>query len=113
MKSAMTKWSDVTLKLKMNQVLDFDCMNEIRNNGKSRIPIYHENKENMIIGVLISKSLLNLDVKEKKTIRDYFFAEQIRIAPVVFRNMDEKLTDAVHEFEQFKSHFCIVMTDEQ
>jgi Mg2+/Co2+ transporter CorC len=49
-------------------------MNEIRNNGKSRIPILHENMENVIVGVLISKSLLNLDVNEKKTIRDYLFA---------------------------------------
>ena len=113
MKSAMTKWSDVALTLRMDSVLDWDCMNKIRSNGKSRIPILHENSDNIVIGVMISKSLLNLDVNENKTIRDYYLAEQIRIAPVVFRNMNEKLTDAVSEFENFKSHFCVVMENEE
>jgi CBS domain containing-hemolysin-like protein len=101
MTSAMTKWSDVSLKLRMDSVLDCDCMNEIRSNGKSRIPILHETNENIVVGVMISKSLLNLDVNENKTIKEYYLAGQIRIAPVVFRNMSEKLTDAVSEFEQF------------
>jgi CBS domain containing-hemolysin-like protein len=112
MTKAMTNWNNVTLKLTMDTVLDFDKMNEIRSNGKSRIPILHEQNENIVIGVMISKSLLNLDVNEGKTVREYYLAKQIRIAPVVFRNMSEKLTDAVSEFEQFKSHFCVVMADE-
>lgn len=41
----------------------------IRDKGYSRIPVYYGENETFLIGILLVKSLLGIDVDEPKTLR--------------------------------------------
>jgi metal transporter CNNM len=49
-------------KLDINQRLDQDLLNEIYDQGFSRIPVYEKNPSN-IVGILLSKDLIILNPK--------------------------------------------------
>jgi gliding motility-associated protein GldE len=71
--------------------------------GHSRIPVYHENIDN-IIGVLYTKDLIPYINKEtydwKKIIREAFFVPE-----------NKKLDDLLKEFQEMKNHLAIVVDE--
>ena len=52
----------------MDTVLTKDLLKLIKKNGYSRVPIVENNDLNRIIGVLLAKSCLGVDLNEGKTI---------------------------------------------
>jgi gliding motility-associated protein GldE len=76
---------------------------KIIKNGHSRIPVYHENIDE-IIGVLYTKDLLpHLDKKTfqwKTLLREPFFVPE-----------NKKLDDLLKEFQEMKNHLAIVVDE--
>jgi len=83
---------------------EFDSIiDKITVKGHSRIPVYHENIDN-IIGVLYTKDLIphiNKKTYEwKKIIREAFFVPE-----------NKKLDDLLKEFQEMKNHLAIVVDE--
>jgi gliding motility-associated protein GldE len=80
-----------------------DVVKKIIKNGHSRIPVYHENIDE-IIGVLFAKDLLpHLNKKTfqwKKLMREPFFVPE-----------NKKLDDLLKEFQEMKNHLAIVVDE--
>ena len=60
-------------------------MTEIKLNAKSRIPIVHEADKNVVIGVLLTKSLVNIEYG--KTVCELYHSKDILILNTVYRNI--------------------------
>jgi CBS domain containing-hemolysin-like protein len=58
----MTSIDQVTYTLEMDVVLTKDLLRRIKKNGYSRVPIVENNDLNRIIGVLLAKSCLGVDL---------------------------------------------------
>ena len=56
--------------LSIDTLIDRETIDIIRDRGFSRIPIYYGEHRTFIIGVLIVKSLLGVDISKPKTIRE-------------------------------------------
>ena len=80
-----------------------DILKKIIKQGHSRIPVYHENIDD-IIGVLYTKDLLpHLNKKTfqwKKLMREPFFVPE-----------NKKLDDLLKEFQEMKNHLAIVVDE--
>jgi CBS domain containing-hemolysin-like protein len=58
----MTNIDQVSYTLEMDVVLTKDLLRRIKKNGYSRVPIIENNDLNRIIGVLLAKSCLGVDL---------------------------------------------------
>jgi len=80
-----------------------DILKKIIKQGHSRIPVYHENIDD-IIGILYTKDLLpHLNKKTfqwKKLMREPFFVPE-----------NKKLDDLLKEFQEMKNHLAIVVDE--
>jgi len=80
-----------------------EVLNEVSTHGFSRIPVYHENMDN-IIGVLFAKDLLpylnQTDFDWLSLLRDPFFVPE---------NM--KLDDLLQDFQEKKTHLAVVVDE--
>ena len=80
-----------------------DVINKIVKNGRSRIPVYHKNIDD-IVGVLYTKDLLpHLHKKNfiwKKLLRAPFYVPE-----------NKKLDDLLKEFQEMKNHLAIVVDE--
>ena len=65
----MTSFDKVELILSLDQVMTKELLLKIKDNGFSRIPVKTNQNTRFIIGVLLSKSLIGIDVSKNKTIR--------------------------------------------
>lgn len=69
MENIMTDFSNVTLTVDLTDLVDFDLVEKIRLNGFTRIPVTFGHNKHCVIGILLAKSLLGLDLAQKKTIK--------------------------------------------
>lgn len=74
--------------LSIDTVLDMEVIGLIKRKGYSRIPVYYGENKTFIIGVLIVKSLigLNIDPNDLKTLRELSMNEQIMIVTAIYAN---------------------------
>lgn len=98
-KSIMTP-KNVVYSIDENNILDRRKLTEIQQTGFSRIPVYSDERDNMV-GVLNVKSLINLD--EGNRVYDIHFRKKIFQV-----NEDEKLDDLLNSFIKKKSHIAYV-----
>lgn len=78
--------------------------------GYSRIPIYH--KKEFIIGVLLIKSLIGLDLSdENTTIEDLVKDEKVTLRKPIFTHPDEEIGQLLMKFKNGRSHMAIVSDD--
>jgi len=68
----MTKISKVTFALELDAVLTSAMLKRIKSLGYSRIPIVQAGNETMIIAMLLTKSLIGLDISEQKTLKQLY-----------------------------------------
>lgn len=91
--------------LELNTRLDEALLNEIYFHGFSRIPIYKDNKQN-VIGLLMAKDLLLLNPKDKilsiKQLSDIFLRDVVAI------DADSTLEETMREFKKSKTHLGVV-----
>jgi len=80
-----------------------DVLEQVRKSGFSRIPVFHENMDN-IIGVLFAKDLLPYIDK-----KDFDWHQLLREAFFVPENM--KLDDLLRDFQDKKTHLAVVVDE--
>ncbi|XP_029460171.1 metal transporter CNNM4 isoform X2 [Rhinatrema bivittatum] len=85
-------------------VLDFDTMSEIMESGYTRIPVYEEERTN-IVDILYVKDLAFVDPDDCTTLKTI---TKFYNHPVHFVFHDTKLDAMLEEFKKGKSHLAIV-----
>ncbi|KAK7252238.1 hypothetical protein RIF29_36053 [Crotalaria pallida] len=98
---AMTPISE-TFAIDINSKLDRELMNEILENGHSRIPVYYEHPTN-IIGLILVKNLLTIHPEDETPVKSV----TIRRIPRVPESMP--LYDILNEFQKGHSHMAVVI----
>ncbi|KAL2343894.1 hypothetical protein Fmac_005179 [Flemingia macrophylla] len=98
---AMTPISE-TFAIDINSKLDRELMNEILENGHSRVPVYYEHSTN-IIGLILVKNLLTVHPEDDVPVKSV----TIRRVPRVPESMP--LYDILNEFQKGHSHMAVVV----
>jgi len=79
--------------------------------GFSRIPVYEEKDKNRIIGILLIKTLIGLDLSTGRTISDLVNEGEVTLRKPIFIGQNEKLEILINQFAEGKSHMAIVTDD--
>jgi metal transporter CNNM len=95
----------VVYTLEVSAVLDKKLLNEIKEKGFTRIPIYQNSIDN-VIGVLYSKDLINIKLKTK--IKNIYRKEKILTI-----SKDLKLDKLLNTFIKTKTHLACVKNEYQ
>ena len=95
----------VVYTLEVSAVLDKKLLNEIKEEGFTRIPIYRNSIDN-VIGVLYSKDLINIKLKTK--IKNIYRKEKILTI-----SKDLKLDKLLNTFIKTKTHLACVKNEYQ
>ncbi|XP_060764954.1 metal transporter CNNM4 isoform X2 [Neoarius graeffei] len=90
--------------IKSDAVLDFNTMSEIMESGYTRIPVYDDERSN-IIDILYVKDLAFVDPDDCTTLKT---VTKFYNHPVHFVFHDTKLDAMLEEFKKGKSHLAIV-----
>ncbi|CAN7012288.1 unnamed protein product [Brassica rapa subsp. trilocularis] len=100
-KDAMTPISE-TFVIDINAKLDRDLMNLILEKGHSRVPVYYEQRTN-IIGLVLVKNLLTINPDDETQVKNV----TIRRIPRVPETLP--LYDILNEFQKGHSHMAVVV----
>ncbi|KAL0479659.1 metal transporter [Acrasis kona] len=90
--------------LEINEKLNSDTMTDVWQTGHSRIPVYQNNKNN-IVGLLFTKDLVLINPEEEiplSTILTFYGREVLKVYP------DQKLDEILKMFKTGRSHLAIV-----
>ncbi|XP_053500794.1 metal transporter CNNM4 isoform X4 [Ictalurus furcatus] len=90
--------------IKSDAVLDFNTMSEIMESGYTRIPVYEDERSN-IVDILYVKDLAFVDPDDCTTLKT---VTKFYNHPVHFVFHDTKLDAMLEEFKKGKSHLAIV-----
>jgi len=105
----MTPLEEVYM-LEINRKLDKNLMREIYEKGYSRIPIYKNNKEN-IVGCLLSRDLILLNTEKKElTLKQL---SSILFQDMVLVDHDDKLEPIFGYFKRGMTHIAVVTQTKQ
>ena len=101
---------EIMIPFKKVFLLDFDekidkiKVNLILEKGYSRIPVYQNNNQNDIIGLLRIKQLITVDVSQMKSLREI----GVHLKPPLVIHPDMSLIDLLRLFRQGKSHMAFI-----
>ncbi|CAJ1961430.1 unnamed protein product [Sphenostylis stenocarpa] len=98
---AMTPITEI-FSIDINSKLDRELMNLILEKGHSRVPVYYEERTN-IVGLILVKNLLTIDPEEEVPVKSV----TIRRIPRVPETMP--LYDILNEFQKGHSHMAVVV----
>uniref|UniRef100_W5LLQ4 Metal transporter n=1 Tax=Astyanax mexicanus TaxID=7994 RepID=W5LLQ4_ASTMX len=90
--------------IRSDAVLDFNTMSEIMESGYTRIPVYEDERSN-IVDILYVKDLAFVDPDDSTTLKT---VTKFYNHPVHFVFHDTKLDAMLEEFKKGKSHLAIV-----
>ena len=79
--------------------------------GYSRIPVYEKNDKNRIIGILLIKTLIGLDLTVGKKISDLVNEGEVTLRKPIFISPNEMFEGLLNLFLNGKSHMAIVTDD--
>ncbi len=88
----------------INQRVDKDFINKIKNSSFSRFPIFDEENED-VVGILHATSLIGLDGDEGKLVKDLDLSE------VEFVNENDSLDDTLDKFLRSRKHLFVVKNE--
>lgn len=113
MEQAMQNWNEVRYTIDFDTVIDDAELIEIRKDMFSRKPIvldkHDERKKHLVIGVLLSKSLIGTD--SGKTLRQLYLERSIKVVLPIYTSPERPLFESIVKFEAQKSHAAIVYKD--
>jgi metal transporter CNNM len=66
----ITKPIEEIFSISVDALIDETMIEEIRTKGYSRIPVYYGESKSFILGILIVKTLIGVDIDEPKTLRE-------------------------------------------
>ncbi|MCQ2815697.1 MAG: CNNM domain-containing protein [archaeon] len=91
-------------KVNYEEKIDMSKLKMILDKGYSRIPVYQNNNENDVIGILRIKKLITIDVTQNKSLKELKFY----LKPPLVVHPDIKIDDLFNEFVKGKSHMAFV-----
>ena len=97
--------------IKLKKKLSNRSAKRIVKAGYSRIPIYAKGDKNFILGVLLIKSLIGLDLSKEETIEKLVREEKITLRKPLFVHPDDPMIDCLTRFKNGRSHMAIVTDD--
>jgi len=97
--------------LRVDQNIDNNVAKKITKAGFSRIPVYEKQDKNRIIGILLIKTLIGLDLKNGRKISDLVNEGEVTLRKPFFISPNEKFEGLFEQFMQGKSHMAIVTDD--
>ena len=101
---------EIMIPFKKVFLLDFDekidkiKVNLMLEKGYSRIPVYQNNNQNDIIGLLRIKQLITVDVSQMKSLREI----GVHLKTPLVIHLDMSLIDLLRLFRQGKSHMAFI-----
>lgn len=97
--------------LNVSKKIDNRVAKKIMKAGYSRIPVYEKNDKHRIVGIMLIKTLIGMDLSEGKSICELVNDGEVVLRKPIFISPNEKLEEVLTQFKQGKSHMAIV-TDE-
>ena len=101
--------------LSIDAVINQDAIDLIKHKGYSRIPVYYGENKTFIIGVLIVKSLIGLQIDKEnpKSLRELTMSEQCQILTPIYASPEATVGSMLNIFKQGTAHLAIVVEDPQ
>ena len=99
----MTRLEDVFM-LSINRILDFETVSSIQKKGYSRIPVYEEERKN-IVALFHAKDLAFVDPNDNMPIKTLL---EFYRHPILYTEEDAPLDDVLKMFKEGKSHLAFV-----
>ena len=96
--------NDISGIIKNKEKIDKIKVNLMLDKGYSRIPVYQNNNQNDIIGLLRIKQLITVDVSQMKSLREI----GVHLKPPLVIHPDMSLIDLLRLFRQGKSHMAFI-----
>lgn len=97
--------------LNVNKKVDNAIAKKITKAGYSRIPVYEKNDKNRIIGIMLIKTLIGLELGEGKKICELVNEGEVTLRKPLFISPNEKFETLLQQFLKGKSHMAIVTDD--
>lgn len=98
-------------RLNIDMVIDNSAAKKLTRAGFSRIPVYEKKDKNRIIGVLLIKTLIGLDLSKGKKIKDLITEGEVILRKPLFISPNEKFEGLLNQFTKGKSHMAIITDD--
>jgi hypothetical protein len=105
----MTFIHKVTYMVSMDTVVDEAMLQQVMRVGFSRIPICKNGNRNLIIGILLTKSLLGVDPNKGLTVKDLFLAKRVQVRVPLYIHREAALGKMVKAMQTGHSHMAIVL----
>ena len=106
---------DRVFSLSIDTVIDYEVIDLIKRKGYSRIPVYYGENKTFVIGVLIVKSLIGLEIDRQnpKSLRELSMQEQIMIRTPIYASPEATVGSMLNIFKHGSAHLAIVVEDPQ
>lgn len=108
---AMKAYEGISYFVDLNTIIDEQEIEKMRADRYSRKPVVAEveNGKNVVIGVLLIKSLVGAPMSH--TLRKLFQMRRAKIKLPLYSGPDESLFESIGKFEGKKTHMCFVYED--
>ena len=100
------KYEGVKYHIEWDTVLSQEELNAIRNDRFSRKPIIYKGNKNLVVGVLLTKSLVG--AKPGKTLEQLYLKKKCKIVLPLYTGPDKLLFEALTSFEKRACHIAFV-----
>jgi CBS domain containing-hemolysin-like protein len=99
--------------LSIDTVIESSIIELIKRKGYSRIPVYYGENKSFIIGVLIVKSLIGLEIDHEnpKNLRELSMEDLCTIKTPIYASPNATVGTMLNIFKQGSAHLAIVVED--
>lgn len=94
--------------LRITKKIDVKLARKIVKLGYSRIPVYIEKDKNTIIGYLLIKTLIGVDLKEGKTLEDLISDSIVTLRKPLYISPNDPIESLLNKFINGRSHMALV-----
>ncbi len=91
--------------------MDKTAIDLIKKKGYSRIPVYYGDHPTFILGLLIVKSLIGIDIDEPKSLKELCYLGQCMIKTPIYAASDATVAQLLNIFKEGSAHLAIVCGD--
>ena len=95
--------------LSFETVIDAKAIELLKLKGYSRVPVYYGDNKTFILGVLIVKSLVGVDVAHPKTLRELSKKGECMIRTPVYASPQATVGNMLNIFKEGTAHLAIVV----
>ena len=107
------------LMIASNKMFSLDVSKKVNNRtakkiarfGFSRIPVYKGRNKNKIIGIMLIKSLIGVDLSEERTFGELIHEGEITLRKPFFVKPEKSIESLVIDFRKGRSHMAIVSSN--